>query len=238
MPYLMMGECAVSKNLLVVESDNDKYFIEAFIKYLNLDENITVDTPVLDTPICKIDDFECLGGINKLGNKLHRIKARIEREDIKKLGIILDADKEGIAKRIKFINQNLKENICSDATLADINTLIKSEELEVEIACYITNVDGQGELETLLKVIKSKDSTFADCLNKWRECLENNGKSINDKQFDKFWINIYQRFDTCSKKEQYQAHKKCSGETSMKKDIWNFEHEKLNDLRVFLQLFS
>lgn len=163
MLYLMMGECVVSKNLLVVESDNDKYFIEAFIKYLNLDENI-----IVDTPICKIDDFECLGGINKLGNKLHRIKTRIEREDIEKLGIILDADKEGIPKRIEFINQNLKENVCSDATLTDINTLTKSDELEVYIACYITNIDGEGELETLLKAVKSKDSIYADCLESWQ----------------------------------------------------------------------
>jgi hypothetical protein len=33
--------------------------------------------------------------------------------------------------------------------------------LEIEIACYITNVEGYGELETVLKKIKSKDSSFA-----------------------------------------------------------------------------
>ncbi|MEK7991945.1 MAG: DUF3226 domain-containing protein [Thiotrichaceae bacterium] len=222
----------MSNNLLIVESQNDKYFIEAFTDYLNL-QNIEVDIP-----ICKVDDYECLAGISNLEARLSELKPDIEKGHFDKIGIILDADSEGIQKRIELINQCLHKMIGTDATLTDINTLTKSEELEVEIACYINNVDGQGELETLLRVVKSQDSIFADCLNKWHECLESNGKSINNKQFDKFWINIYQRFDTCSKKEQYQAHKKCSGEISMKKDIWDFEHEKLNDLRKFLQLFS
>jgi hypothetical protein len=43
-------------NLIIVESENDQYFIEALIEKLNL-RNIEVGKP-----ICKIDDFDCLGG--------------------------------------------------------------------------------------------------------------------------------------------------------------------------------
>lgn len=61
---------------------------------------------------------------------------------------------------------------------------------------------------------------------------------MNKKEFDKFWVSIYQRYDTCTKTEKKQANRKCVGEVSMKKDIWNFEHEKLKDLKIFLHLFS
>ncbi len=49
----------MSKNILIVESENDKYFIESLTEYLNLSE---VD---IDTPICSIDDYECLNGLSK-----------------------------------------------------------------------------------------------------------------------------------------------------------------------------
>ncbi|CAA6813620.1 MAG: Unknown protein [uncultured Aureispira sp.] len=39
----------------------------------------------------------------------------------------------------------------------------------VEIACHFMNVDGQGELETVLRAIKTKESPHADCLNTWRD---------------------------------------------------------------------
>jgi hypothetical protein len=67
------------------------------------------------------------------------------------------------------------------------------EDQITEFACYFTNVDGQGELEMILKVIKSQDSTYADCLEDWRNCLPNQGKLIRDKDFDKFWISTYMK---------------------------------------------
>ncbi len=105
------------------------------------------------------------------------------------------------------------------------------------IACYITNVEGYGEQITVLKTIKSKDSPFADCLYEWKKCLEERSQTIKDKDFDKFWVNTYQRFDLSTKKEQKQAFRKCNPEASMKKDIWNFEHRVLDGSKEFLKLF-
>jgi hypothetical protein len=221
----------VSNNLLVVESQNDKYFIEAFSKYLNL-SNIEVDTP-----ICNISEFECLGGMSKLQPKLNELKTVLEKNGIAKLGIILDADEEGIVTRVKQINKCIG-SICNDVTISSINTLVRSEELDIEIACYITNVGGSGELETVLKTIHSKDATYANCLYAWRKCLDDKNKQIPNKYFDKFWISIYQRYDNCKLNES-NAYKNCTGEISMKKEnIWNFEHEILKDLRDFLLLFD
>ena len=215
-----------------LESENDKYFIESLKDYLNISEvNI-------DTPICTIDDYECLNGLSKakLEAKLQELKIEIEKRGIEKLGIIIDADKEGIENRIEFLNEALKV-IDKDLNLTRCNHFNKSESLAIEIACYIINVEGYGELETVLKTIKSKDSPFADCLYEWKRCLEENHQAIKDKDFDKFWVNTYQRFDFCTKREQKQAFRKCNPEASMKKDIWNFEHNVLDGLKEFLLLF-
>jgi len=222
----------VSRNILIVESENDQYFIESLTDYLN------ISFVSIDTPICSIDDYECLNGLSKakLEAKLQELKIEIEKRGIDKIGIILDADQQGVTKRIELINDALKV-IDNELNMTTYNHFIKSESLEIEIACYITNVEGYGELETILKQIKSKDSPFADCLYDWKRCLEEKSQSVKNKDFDKFWVNTYQRFDCCTKKEQKQAARKCNQEASMKKDIWNFEHSVLDGLKEFLKLF-
>jgi len=167
---------------------------------------------------------------------LRELQRDIEKRGIEKIGIILDADEKGVEERIKLINEALKI-VDSDLCLLGSNQFIKSEHLKVEIACHIINVRGHGELETVLKEIKKESSPFADCLKFWKKCLEGEGLPIKDKDFTKFWVNIYQRFDCCLKKQQKQAGRKCNFEASMKKDIWNFDHPVLDELKEFLNLF-
>ena len=224
--HLPIMESLEVSNLIVVESQNDKFFIEAFINKLNL-KHIEVGTP-----ICSIDEYECLSGMGNLTMRLKEIKF----DNYKKIGIILDADNEGTNNRLEFINNCLK-TICNDIDIRKINKLEKSKELDIEIACYVMNIADRGELETVLKAIKSVDSTFADCLDSWRSCLKKKNKNISDKDFDKFWINNYLRFDTCSKSEQKQAGIKCNNEAAMKKNIWDFDSPILDDLKKFIQLF-
>jgi hypothetical protein len=228
----MKGEYAVSNNLLIVESHNDKFFIERLRK-----EIAPADFEFeIETPICRIDEYECLGGLSNLEYKLDDIKNEIEKRNLKKVGILLDADNEGIQKRIIEINAAVK-TIASDLDILSTNTWYKSKTLDIEISCHILNVNGLGELETLLKAIKSHDSISADCLYSWQECLEKNGKEIAPKDFDKFWISIYGRYDCCSKKEKKQADKKCGLEASLQKDIWDFSHDALTDLKDYLTTF-
>jgi hypothetical protein len=110
------------------------------------------------------------------------------------------------------------------------------------LACYFTNFEGKGELETLLKAIKARKSPQADCLSSWKTCIESQGKDISDKDFDKFWVSIYLRYDTCSNQEQTQAGKKCSMSgfkyvMEHKKDIWDWNNPALDDLKEFFTLF-
>jgi len=204
-------------NLLIVESNNDKYFIEALLKHINISIEI-------DSPVYTIDEYECLGGISKLENKLKSLKSQVLKNGINKIGIIFDADSAGIESRTLEIQQKID--------------LVFGEMPELAFSIHILNVDGTGELETLLKAIKSKASPMADCLDAWQQCLSLNNKTLKAKDFDKFWINIYHRFDCCSKKEQKQAGCKCNNEASLKKSIYDFDKQELNPLKHFLKKLS
>lgn len=216
-------------NLIIVESHNDKFFIEKLRDVMEF-TNIKVDEP-----ICNITDFECLGGLSE--KKLKQTLKDIKFDQYQKVGIIIDVDDKGITERIALINQCVKflEDVSDDFEITKINDFIRVEKLDVEIGCYIMNVDGKGELETVLKAIASEDSTYADCLESWRSCLTSKNKIIKDKDFNKFWVSNYLRFDTCTKQEQKQADKNCKNEVAIKKDIWDFNHKVLEDLKRFLE---
>jgi hypothetical protein len=226
----------VGRNILIVESKNDEYFFRSVIKHLNYDIEI-------ESPIFADEDYRPMDGLDptKLTKALKSIKAEIQKEDIERIGIIIDIDQDSEIERIKFINECIA-NVFPDAIPLDqINQFIdlNFEDYQIQLACYFTNVDGQGELETVLKVIKSQDSTYADCLQSWRECLKNKGEEISDKDFDKFWIANYTRYDTCTKKEKKQANRKCNLDYALqtKTSVWNFDHPILDELKSFFRLF-
>ena len=227
-------------NKLIVESKNDKAFIEALIRHLNV--AVEVDKPIF------IDDFEDLDGLDakKLTIKLNDIFSEVAKKPIEKIGILLDIDNVGVDNRIKLINDCLLNTSAKSGQLiSKTNELIsyKIEGVDVKLAFFFTNVNGIGELETVLKAIKNRDSIYADCLESWKSCLIKNGKKISDKDFDKFWVANYVRFDTCSKKESNRAGKKCSLQNfdyvlEKTPSIFDFEHAILQELKVFLKLFN
>jgi hypothetical protein len=205
-------------NILIVESKNDQYFIEAVVTKINASIEI-------EKPICTINEYECLGGISKLEEKLNSIMHKILKGEVDKIGIIFDANSIGIEKRKSQIEEKVD----------NFKNTLEDDFKNIPFYIYILNLNGYGELETILKEIKSQDSTIADCLESWQECLPEE-KKLNQKDFDKFWVQIYQRYDCCSKKERKQAHRKCNNEASLKnKEIYNLEHKVLNDLKQFLK---
>ncbi len=224
-------------NIVIVESKNDAIFMQAMVKKLNCD--IEVEPPIYI-------DYESLEGLSekKLINTLKDLEADLQKRDIEKIGIIIDIDNCSEQERLKFVDKCIKqvfeaESLSSTKQFIDICTKLGTN---AKLACYFTNVGGKGELETLLRAIKAKDSPYADCLDSWKTCLENQGKEINQKEFDKFWVSNYIRFDTCSKKEQKQAGGKCSMSKfdyvmERKTDIWDWDNPALDDLKEFFRLF-
>ena len=148
-----------SSNILIVESINDKFFIENITNYLN-----DIDLEV-DEPVCSIDDYECLDGLSqkKLENKLHELIINIEKNGIEKVGILLDADESGLDSKIDIIDKALKK-VGSKINISETNTWYTCNDLNIEISCHILNIDGKGELETVLKTVKRESSIYADCL--------------------------------------------------------------------------
>lgn len=227
-------------NILIVESKNDKIFLEALIKYLNYD--IEIEPPIY------VNDYEELNGLDdrKLIRALKDLKADIQKRDINKIGIVIDLDKFTLPARLQWVNDCLESVFNQNNMLSGVcqlNQITTEDDKNIQLACYFTNVEGKGELETVLKRIKSKDSKYADCLNQWKTCIKNQGYTISDKEFDKFWISIYLRYDTCSKEDKKQAQRKCTMSNfnyimENKREIWNFEDPVLDDLKTFLGLFS
>jgi hypothetical protein len=228
-------------NRLIVESKNDKIFIAKLIQTLNFN-NIEIDKP-----IC-IDYYECLEGLSEksVTNSLKSLSASLLKNDIQKIGIIIDQDNLTRQKRFEFINSCINEVFETSTSLDNFNKLITAtnrDKISVQVGCYFTNVDGQGELETVLKAIKTQDSDYADCLESWRSCIEKQSKNISDKDFDKFWISNYIRYDTCSPQESKQAGRKCGMSAfdyvlKEKSHIFDFAHPVLDGLKDFLKLFK
>jgi len=231
----------VGRNILIVESKNDKHFFQAIIRKLNLDIEIATPIRVSD------EDYLEMNGLNKkkLQDALKSLQASIQKGEIEKVGIIIDIDSEQEEDKINFVNECIQDIFPDSESLSEVNKFIdlNFEDLNVQLASYFTNLDGQGELETVLKAIKQKESIHADCLESWKNCLDSNGKTIKNKDFDKFWVDIYVRFDTCSKNDKKQAGRKCSMSAfdyvmESKSEIWDLEHPKLDNLKLFLALFS
>ena len=225
-------------NIVIVESKNDRIFMQAMVEKLNCD--IQVASPIY------IDDYKSLEGLSEteLIKALKALEALIDKNNIEKIGIIIDIDNNSEQERLKFVDRCIKqvfeaESLSSTKQLIDI---CGDNGTNAKLACYFTNFEGKGELETLLKAIKAKESPHADCLDSWRDCLKKKGKEIKQKDFDKFWIDNYIRYDTCSNQEQKQAGKKCSMSgfdyvMEHKKDIWDWDNPTLDDLKEFFKLF-
>jgi len=225
-------------NIVIVESKNDAIFMKAMVEKLNCD--IQVEPPIY------IDDYESLEGLSetKLITTLKALEADLQKRDIEKIGIIIDIDNYSERERLEWVNKCIQQVFASE-TLSSTKQFIDicgDNGTNAKLACYFTNVGGKGELETLLKAIKARESPHADCLNSWKTCIESQGQQINQKGFDKFWVSIYLRYDTCSDKEEKQAGRKCSMSgfdyvMEQKKDIWDWDNPALDDLKEFFKLF-
>jgi virulence-associated protein VapD len=225
-------------NIVIVESKNDAIFMQAMVDQINC--HIQVEQPIY------IDDYESLEGLSetKLITTLKDLEADLQKRDIEKIGIIIDIDNYSEPERLEWVNKCIQqvfksENLSNTKQFIDISG---DNGTKAKLACYFTNFGGKGELETLLKAIKARESPHADCLNSWKTCIESQGQQIDQKGFDKFWVSIYLKYDTCSKKEQKQAGGKCSMSgfdyvMKHKKDIWDWNNPALDDLKEFFTLF-
>ena len=244
---------------IIVESKNDAAFVEHLwvtINQTSLPEDVEIE------PIEPLD-YKSMDGLSLA--KLQEVLVEVlnAQDDLfyTHVGVLLDLDRKSKAERLALINEaiestckNLVENeqwksYTLSEQLTDVNTSIRltfddfDAVRSIDLVCCFTHVAGAGELETLLKAIKTQESTYADCLEAWRGCLSKKNKLIEDKDFDKFWFNSYIRYDTChKKKESTSAGKKCNAESldyvfKNKPHIFDWNNALLDEIKTFLRLF-
>ena len=245
-------------NILIVESENDQYFIEALVK------NFSDETDIFRSDEYRHSSLD----EKKLTTQITNALTDISR-GVSKIGVILDMDDSTKESRIGLINRCLEKSFSDsgypkiDALLTETNKFIAcqiDDYLTVSISCFFTNVDGKGELETVLKEISSQPSIFADCLYEgWLHCLNDKNKKygkkgepcdISDKEILKLWVDFYKRFDTLKRTDRDQKNTDWKGimigitkegETLSRargNEIFNMNHEKLNDIKEFLRMFN
>lgn len=229
-------------NILIVEGENDKRFLKSYIKYLNQNSIEYLEQ------ICNIEDkdIEYLEGITRkdLVNKLRTLKRRVNRENIKTIGIILDSDMReyhsndyitqyhcGIENKLKLINSSLKSVFKLEQEFKSINDTI--EEQNLKFICHILNVNGNGELEDLLKLITKKENIYTKCLKQLEECLVFDSKIYPLKKFNKEFIFTYGKSIMIEENREFTKDELYSNF-----DYWNFEHPTLNNLKTFLYQFN
>lgn len=228
-------------NALITEGKDDGYFAAALMEDISKEREVSYffDLYTVLEGLSETDLVEDLKG--KLGE--------IRRGKIQRIGILIDQDLYSKEERLSFLNEVIKKAFEREAILKNTNTLYRidiEEETSVEIACHFMNIDGQGELETVLRAIKTKDSPHADCLNTWRDCLEAQGAEVKEKEFVKSWVRDYIRLDTCSSskfrgnKGKYCSMNRLDNILTRKGDkaIFNLKAKELTDLRAFLSLFK
>lgn len=247
------------KNILIVESENDEYFIEALARKVSSENEVR---KIYEYKHSSLDP-------KRLTNSLTCALTDVRSRGVSKIGIILDMDDSTKEERIKFINDCLINSFSEcgypypSNFLADTNQFIRNpvdDEMDVDISCFFTNVDGEGELETLLKAIKSKNSVFADCLyDGWKDCLIKNNKTvgrkgkpcdISDKELLKLWVDFYKRFDTLKRGDRNEKNTDWKGimlgitksEQKLNKargeEIFDLNSDKLDDIKCFLNMFD
>ena len=82
-------------NIVIVESKNDRIFMQAMVEKLNYD--IQVEKPI------HIHDYESLEGLSEkqLINTLKDLKADLQKREIEKIGIIIDIDHHSESERLQ-----------------------------------------------------------------------------------------------------------------------------------------
>jgi hypothetical protein len=130
-------------NHLIVESKNDRAFIQALTRHINLEDSSILELESAKIDLCT-DNFQILNGSDPsiLEKALKTVIALLQPEDRGKIGIILDADKS-ITEKIDKINIALQKvfSQISNAFLTQTNELkeiIHESDLKIEVACLYT----------------------------------------------------------------------------------------------------
>ena len=239
------------KSLIIVEDNNDQYTFEAIIRHIGLTKDLTVN------PKPKHIDWQAISkenDSNKPTALIKELRALINdfsNEKYDKVGIIRDMDNSNEEDMLLLINNALREAYpneyrriekCNISVPFEFTQNSTGAKLTVSFVCHFVGLDSKGvrkgEIEDLLKSIKSEPSPLADCIDKHLpECLELlEEENLKDKDLVKLWINNYQRYDTLDKKKRTGEFTSWKNVMEKRYEIFNFNSElaEFKELKNFL----
>lgn len=209
------------KNLIVVEGEDDKRFIEAYLKYLEINDIDIKDINIQIFPI---------GGHTPLAGFAVRIAKVLNANN--KVSIIFDANAD-YKERKEYVENQLKEHVEKqvDENIRDGRSIVGM----VDIFLFPNN-EGNGNLENLLeKIIKLEYKHIFECFKKYKKCL----KDFKQKQLQR---NEKAKIYVPNKKTkiyiyQYVLGEQGRGPQEFKTENWDFEHKEAQPLKKFLTEF-
>jgi hypothetical protein len=239
----------MAKTLIIVEDNSDKYTYEALIRHINLQDDLTVtSTPEIEWK--SISDESNVDKPTALIKGLKALLNDISNEKYEKIGIIRDMDNSNKTERLLLINTAINEAFPTNAKLInDVNELTTLDFIQnstekivqVGFSCHFVHLNNRGEIEDILKAIKSKPSPIADCVDEHLPiCSQLNETELREKDMVKLWFNHYQRYDTLSKKERKSPFTTIEYIMKNRTDIFDFDKNivELNELKSFLSMMS
>ncbi len=241
----------MAKAKIIVEDNNDRHTYQAIINHTKLQESLSVSEVEIEWEVssAETNPEKPRGLIRTLKSLLNDIRSG----SIERIGIVWDIDTDA-EQKLQTVLTAFDEAFGTDVIVKpfskpnEFGSIVfdsgTPEEIEVKVACFFVGLDGKGEIEDLLKMIKSKPSPLADCINKnLPHCLNENGiTDVNDKELVKLWINNYQRYDTLTKKNRIGSN--TTWENVMLKrgeDLFDFTKDNISELfelKKFLQMMT
>ena len=111
--------------------------------------------------------------------------------------------------------------------------------LVIEFSCHFVGLEGKGEIEDILKAIKTQDSPIADCVDRHLPiCLKLTDEELRDKELVKLWFNNYQRYDTLPKNQRKSPFTTTRHIMEHRLDLFDFDKvlPELDNLKNFLKM--
>jgi hypothetical protein len=232
----------MAKTIIIVEDNNDKYTFEAIINFMRLQNSLSVNSsePVnIEWKILSAESnpFQPNGLITTLKSLINDIN----KGKYSQIGIIWDLDILTVEQRIEMIKLAINrayptENIVHFTSINEFGLISFSQgtsnQTDIRTSCHFVGLNDKGEIEDLLKAIKSCPSPLADCIeSKLPQCLqENHLEDLRDKDMIKLWINNYQRYDTLTKDKRIAKFTKWENVMKDRSDIFDFGKDSVPEL--------
>jgi len=200
----------LKENLIIVEGNDDKKFIEAYLESLD---------------ITSIQAHSIGGKDNKLQSVGGHIAQLFNRG--RKVAMIFDAN-SNYEKSKKNTEKRLKEDI-EERIKKEVDKSIRGGRSIVEMVdiFLFPNNEGNGSLENLLEEL-TKHKNIICCFREYKKCIEGLGYPPPDK---KAKIYAYQL-------ALGEKGKKAKEADEFKSENWDFEHKEVQPLKKFLTKFA